>query len=159
MPAVPKILDVAGGQRIIEIFSHRNAHQTGGADGDVAKTGKVEVEVEVIKNHRHRQVDPRMKVVIPQEVTITQLIAEDAQKLVFDGADQQSQTGPGDGNAHGRPGKRPCIFTVGADGADQHGRDKKAKAEVFSETGRTHDAVANLHHQVTAAKGQEGNPH
>src|SRR5690349_7327931 len=91
MPAIPEILHIARGKRIVKILRHRHSHQTRSANRDVAKAGEVAVEKKIISNRGNWQIDPMMRMSIQQQSAVGELIQQRSEKFKFHCTHQNAQ--------------------------------------------------------------------
>src|SRR5437588_7816495 len=149
MPSGPELLDVAGTERSVEILIHLDSEQSRGADGHVAVSTEVQVQVD-IKSHRgNGQIDPRMKVAVKQQTFVGELLDQAGEEQVLGDAHQDSEQALSHWSL-------PAVWrveglaehAVAADGTNRHGGDKEAEAQMLPECGHRYDSVPDLQHHM-----------
>ena len=157
VPAVPEILHAAGRKGIGKILCHGNAHQPDDPDGDIAHAGEIAVEVQVIEDRRDGQVDPRMVVIVQQQVGVTQLGKDRPEEEKLNRPHQHPQRGARRRDGRRRRRETPAIVAVSIDRPHRHRRHEETKSKILPETGLLDRAVANFQHKMAAPEGQIGN--
>jgi len=144
VPAVPEILDVAGGKGVVKVLGHRNADEGGRADGHVAETGEIAIQVEIVRIHRHWQVNPPMWMVVQQQPGIGQLVQYVAKKLIFYDADNDPGNRAAIRNFRGQAGKAAAVISIRINWPHEHCRQEKAEPKVGPNIGLFYQAIADF---------------
>src|SRR5580700_7578523 len=87
MPSIPEVLNTARLEWIFEILGYRNSDQPRCSDRYVAKSGKVTVEIKIVKNGGNRKVYPQMVVIVEKQSGISHRIQDVSEKGKLDTAD------------------------------------------------------------------------